>query len=348
MSKCGTCGYSTEDMVKFCPECGASIEGNEHPDEPKQKPKILILGGLLLLALIGGGVFYSIQSGSFVATPQVAIKPVKLFASRIANVRSRPTKDSAELGQLTRGMAINGIEVVGIDPTSAWVKVSDGKFANGFVSKTNLVPDEPVKVDASVAGTMTLSIGAEVRAKPDASSPVIENLSGGDIVNSVGKTETGWIEITPKGGGVGYVQAKAFEQVVQYSEDGSAITPGTSNQPNSGFGGASSMADGADSPSALIAAYSNAVRNEDTGGIMSLVDPRVRQSMGPKMAMVMGEMSRQARNEGGVQSIQAEGIQENGDYARGTAVTYYNNNKYRRENMKMVRLNGRWYVQVGG
>lgn len=231
MSECRACGQSIEGVVKFCPECGGSFEANEHADEPKKKPKFLMLGGLLLLAVAGGGAVYAIQSGSFVVKRQLAITPLKLFASRATNVRSKPTKDSAELGQLTRGMTISGVEVVGIDPTSAWIKISDGKFVNGYVSKTNLVPDQPVKIDTSGAGQMTLSIGTEVRAKPDESSPVIENLSEGESIDGVGKTETGWIEIAPKGGGVGYVQAKAFEQVVQYSEDGS-LAKSTPNHPS--------------------------------------------------------------------------------------------------------------------
>ena len=216
MAECVSCGRDITESVKFCPECGTVLDASASASaaaaavtmikagEPQRKFFLPLIGGLAVVAAIGGGMFYANRSTEVSATEKLT---GTFYASRAAKVRAKPTKDSNELGELARSMSTTGSTVAGLDGVSSWLKIESGQFAGGYVSKTNLVTAVPVELDTADVGDLSISSDTNIYMRPDTSSPVLTNATAGSTLVAVGKTTSGWIEIAQKTGGVGYIQA---------------------------------------------------------------------------------------------------------------------------------------------
>ena len=290
---------------------------------------LAIAGGLAALAL--GGVF-AFNSGAFSSLTAASHGPLKtLYALRLAKIRNLPTTDgSVVVGELKRGQNFHGRIYVGKDGQSQWIKRED---AEEYVSVINLVDSPPPAIVEAVNSSMPVSSDLPLFRSPSTASPLVTTLKSGEMVKVSGKIAGGWAEATLSGGDVAYFQVPSY-----------MFAPAETMMPQAGV----PVLDGADSPTAVIVAYGTALQNGDSGGILAVLDPRVRQSAGSKLMMALGEMQRQARARGGIVRVSASNVVENGDYATGTSLVDYANGQYRRENLRMVRLNGRWYAQVGG
>jgi hypothetical protein len=300
------------------------------------------IGAALLVAIAGG--FYAFRPGASVdpaAAASAAVNaeptgPLKTYyAAAKANVRNLPSGQGSQVvGELARGQSVTGRDMIGSDGTSKWLK-RDGVAE--YVWMVNLVETQPPAIEAVVGARKTSGSDITLYTSPSTTSPARQVVKAGAELEVLSKLAGGWGEGRLQGGGVGYFQVPAD----MFAAPGALLADGGT------MGGVATI-DGAASPEGVIMAYGGAIKHGDTGGVMAVIDPRVRQSLGPKMMMAMGQMQRNAEQKGGIERVWAEDLSQNGDFASGRMLTKFNNGQSTFENVKMVRINGRWYAQVGG
>jgi hypothetical protein len=230
---CVGCGTKINAQEKFCGGCGQSITESAAPavnsldaletaaahetTAPLVNRKSgLIAGGLVVLAAVTGFGLYAytgagktgVSSQSLGTTegttPDDEANALVKYLIADANIRAHANaKDAAIVTKLKRGTMVIGSAKQGDDPTSQWLKLSDGR---GFISLVNLSDIEPPKLattlnDQSWFPTSDLTI----KQAPDASSPAKTAAKAGNTYYLAGITENGFVEVKLGKGGVGYV-----------------------------------------------------------------------------------------------------------------------------------------------
>lgn len=193
---CGSCGGSLRSGAKFCAACGAALPvvmqsgRSEHSDQSSmtgQRPErpvlvaAIVVGGILSLALVGNaaGWFGNSQSAveEQVAAEQLLANnsgplpkswfveysddflsdPVTQFVTGPAQKRNYPTSRGTNvIATLQQGNQIEGRWVKGADPSSKWLRTSDG----GYVWEGNLAQalarNSPGQFPSQLRGTWGL------------------------------------------------------------------------------------------------------------------------------------------------------------------------------------------------
>jgi hypothetical protein len=243
---CPQCGGTVRPQARFCRSCGAELTpaiaapdnlaapplppsslNDLAPNEVTPGPSsaigrfsdfrwrssgidarllVAVLGGLLLLALVGGAAMYMTHKRGGSGEGQT------LYVNRLVHMRGAPTSaGSAVLGDLHRGDAVTGVFVTAGDGVTRWLKISSAGQPDRFVWAQNLsqVPRSPliasVDADNEVAGQ------TEVFAEPNSAAAPIQTEAAGTVVHVVGEVAGGWYEIELARGGVGYVPKTSVE-----------------------------------------------------------------------------------------------------------------------------------------
>jgi uncharacterized protein YgiM (DUF1202 family) len=237
---CTACGVGNPSQARFCRQCGrplgvqataplvvpparksAPIEGaaplfvgaGSARARPKsnfaalvRRPIVLAAAGLIALACLGLALFY------FIGHRHPAAAPIKEYATRLVRVRNATNvATSIVVGALQRGDAVTGSWVTAADGQTQWLKIKWGAQGDGYVWSRNLSDRPRPSITPSAPGTRTATIANFVYGEPDLTSPVVENLSPGQPVATVGTTSDGWVEIERSSGGVGYVRVETFQ-----------------------------------------------------------------------------------------------------------------------------------------
>lgn len=128
----------------------------------------------------------------------------QLFAVTEVNIRDRPTtQDSAILGKLPRGSAVTGTLKMGMDGTSSWFELADGK---GYIADINLSETRPPVITKELGNKIwTTDQATDIWAQPDTASGLLDRVKDGTALTLFGLTATNYIEVKLPKGGVGYL-----------------------------------------------------------------------------------------------------------------------------------------------
>ncbi len=203
------------------------IADQSAPVEKSRWKTVFFVGIALLTLFVSGVALYKTSSWSYSAKDLKS----RYYASRIAKIRAKPSKDSKELGQLARGDIIDGSLVDGLSVSSKWIRIEGGPNAGGYVSVVNLSESRPVDVDMASGGSVSLSQDTDLHSMPNDNSSIVAHMLMGESVSVVGRTRDGWSEVTPKAGGVAYFKdGSAFSAVIALENPvNTGIAPETSS-----------------------------------------------------------------------------------------------------------------------
>ena len=128
----------------------------------------------------------------------------QLYAMTEANIRDRATTVGSQiLGKLPRGSAVTGVVKLGMDGSSEWLELSDGK---GFIAVINLAEFQPPEIAKALNDrTWTADAALDIWIQPDTASGLLERVSAGTRLTLAGLTANDFIEIKLGKGGVGYL-----------------------------------------------------------------------------------------------------------------------------------------------
>jgi hypothetical protein len=191
-------------------------DGADHETAWWKKPLPLIAGGILVLGFLLYGLrdFWLGMDPQPAASNSVAsvngatgnsVTPVgnSFYAVRKAKLRDKPsTEGSVVKGEVVRGAQLTGQLVEGTDGKTQWLKVDGTGY---FISAANISNEAPVVLSAILNRTVTLDEQSDVRSQPSDDAAPMDSLVSGTAVDAVGVAD-GWIEITLKKGGVGYIK----------------------------------------------------------------------------------------------------------------------------------------------
>jgi hypothetical protein len=194
----------------------AAPESTYYPDEsvaPKNSNKLIIGGGLALIALLGGLYFFLFRSHNMSneggtptveTTPKAAVAATKLYAVTQANIRDKTTATGSNvIGKIPRGTEVSGKLALGEDGVSDWLELADGK---GFVGAINLSEIQPPELSKAIADKIWVTDKAmEIWAQPDSTSSLLDRAAAGTSLTLAGLTANDYIEIKLRKGGVGYI-----------------------------------------------------------------------------------------------------------------------------------------------
>jgi hypothetical protein len=192
-------------------------QGDQEIETPWwKKPLPLIAGGILILGflLYGFRDFWlgmdvqpavSNTTASSSGADGNSVQPIgnAFYAVRKAKLRDKPTTDGSIVkGEVTRGTQLTGVLVEGSDGKSQWLKIDTSGY---FISAANISNEAPVALSSALNRPMTLDEQSDVRSRPSDDAAPVDSLVSGTVVDAVG-IANGWVEITLKKGGVGYIK----------------------------------------------------------------------------------------------------------------------------------------------
>lgn len=134
----------------------------------------------------------------------VTLEAKQMFAMTEANIRDRATTVGSQiLGKLPRGSAVTGVVKLGMDGTSEWLELSDGK---GFIAVVNLADIKPPEIVKSLNGKVWVTDTVQdIWAQPDSSASLVNRVRAGTKLTLSGLTLNDYIEVRLSNGGFGYL-----------------------------------------------------------------------------------------------------------------------------------------------
>ncbi|WP_373476571.1 hypothetical protein [Sphingorhabdus sp.] len=128
----------------------------------------------------------------------------QLFAVTEVNIRDRPTtEDSVILGKLPRGSAVTGTLKMGMDGTSSWFELADGK---GYIADINLSETQPPTIAKELGNKIWITDQAtDIWTQPDPAGGLLDRVKAGTSLTLFGLTANNYVEVKISKGGVGYL-----------------------------------------------------------------------------------------------------------------------------------------------
>lgn len=170
-----------------------------------------IVVGVLMIGALYFWLFIMDDLGGAPTDPKNAstavdatLEPKQLYAMTEANIRDRATTVGSQiLGKLPRGSAVTGVVKLGMDGSSEWLELSDGK---GFIAVINLAEFQPPEIAKALNDKIWIADAAlDIWIQPDTASGLLERVSAGTRLTLAGLTANDFIEIKLGKGGVGYL-----------------------------------------------------------------------------------------------------------------------------------------------
>lgn len=147
--KCRDCGNEVSERAPACPKCGAPrSEASVSPSQPSRRPTHP-LTWVLLIALIGGAIWYQVQDSRRAALPPMPVKvqfrksllgPRAGYVLMIENTSSTPLP---LIARLTHAAVSDGRSFDLYIPALSSADIS--KFANGWITE----PGDRVRLENS-------------------------------------------------------------------------------------------------------------------------------------------------------------------------------------------------------
>jgi hypothetical protein len=220
--------------VADAPESGPAPFQPQHRQSPRPPAQegvwpmrvLAAFAGLVVLAVIFGALRSTGGGEGDIVVDEAA--PVSMFATRETRVRVEPRSSGpAPLASLSRGDAVSGTWVDGAGG-GRWLQLTEGPHQGAYVWGANLLGERPPALAEMIRSTAEVVTAGHVLSAPRPDANILNEVSPGQRLEVVGRTETGWLEITRKSGGVGYVSDTVFTSPEAIAEDA---------PPDSMFGG---------------------------------------------------------------------------------------------------------------
>lgn len=188
-------------------------ENIKKTDAPKRNWLVLVaaLGSIFVIGALYFWLFImddlresSVDEVSGNTEAGVTLEAKQMFAMTEANIRDRATTSGSQiLGKLPRGSAVTGVVKLGMDGTSEWLELSDGK---GFIAVVNLADTQPPEIAKSLNGKIWVADSAlDIWAQPDTGASLLDRVSAGTKLTLSGLTLNDYIEVRLGNGGFGYL-----------------------------------------------------------------------------------------------------------------------------------------------
>lgn len=132
---------------------------------------------------------------------------VTVYAVRDVNTRRAASRSADLAGELDRGAQIRGRWVEG--GAERWLAISGGTNDGAFVWAGNLSESRPPTLRGSPQ-TLAVRQAGTIHAAPDEGALSLQTVAEGQTLNTIGTTDTGWVEVTVSGAGVGYIPDFVF------------------------------------------------------------------------------------------------------------------------------------------
>ncbi len=153
---------------------------------------------------------------------------VTAYAVRDLNMRRAPSRSAELAGGLNRAAQITGRWVDG--EGERWLSIVGGTHDGAYVWAGNLGETRPPTL-RGYPQTLEVRQAGTIHSAPDESAPSLQVAVEGQSLNTIGRTDTGWTEVTVSGAGVGYIRDSAFvvpvadERVVEAEDPAASPTP---------------------------------------------------------------------------------------------------------------------------
>lgn len=132
---------------------------------------------------------------------------VTAYAVRDLNMRRAASRSAALAGELDRAVQVRGRWVEG--EGERWLSIVGGSHDGAFIWAGNLGDSRPPTLRGSPQ-TLEVKQPGTIHARPDETALSLQAVVVGQSLNTIGRTDTGWVEVTVSGAGVGYIRDSAF------------------------------------------------------------------------------------------------------------------------------------------
>ena len=99
-------------------------------------------------------------------------------------------------------------------------------------------------------------------------------------------------------------------------------------------------------PESVAAKFTTAGSKGHVAEATELMDPQMRATFGAKLPMAIAQAERKASARGGLKSVEAEELSQDGDYATVRVITHYNDGSSTSETARLRRVEGKWYISM--
>lgn len=131
------------------------------------------------------------------------------YTVRDVNLRSGPDRNAALSGELGRGAAVVGewVDAGG----ERWLRLTSGPYAGAYAWSGNLNERAPPPLFGS-GRTLEAVQDQSIYQAPQYNSSILGTVTTGQRIQTVGQTDSGWVEIPMEGLGVGYVRIEGLAE----------------------------------------------------------------------------------------------------------------------------------------
>jgi hypothetical protein len=161
----------------------------------------------------------------------VLVDPLRLFAARFSGFAAQDVGVVAStdanphvVGQLRRGEPINGHWTDRRADRARWLEVNWPGAGKAYIWGHALSADPRPQLVSIINSSGVAASGSQVFARPEASAPVVDNLSPGESVAIIGPVPGNWTEIALPVGGVGYVPSTILDGPVDLQTNLAGVT----------------------------------------------------------------------------------------------------------------------------
>ncbi len=189
---------------------GSPIPADDDVPDTSNRAVWLWAGGLLFAIVAAFG--YMMMDNGFSADgaeekkdggAEVATATISRYLLRDANMLAEPREGAAIVGQMGRGTEVRGIEIAGTGAGGGrWLRIDNTDRYLRMTDYGSIAP--PTLIE-----TFDLSMSADaitpVRDQPAEASRTVATLAVGQRYTLLGRTPTGWAEVSVDGGGIGYI-----------------------------------------------------------------------------------------------------------------------------------------------
>jgi ABC-type glycerol-3-phosphate transport system substrate-binding protein len=99
-------------------------------------------------------------------------------------------------------------------------------------------------------------------------------------------------------------------------------------------------------PESAATRFMTAAAKGHTAEAVELLDPQLKETLGPKLPLVIAGAQRQADAKGGLKSVKAKMLSQDGDYATVQISILYNDESGKTETARLRRVQGKWYITM--
>ena len=99
-------------------------------------------------------------------------------------------------------------------------------------------------------------------------------------------------------------------------------------------------------PESAATKFTTAAAQGQTAEALELLDPQLKETLGPKLPLVMAGARNRTDARGGLKSVKVKKLSQDGDYATVQISVLYNDESGTTETGRLRRVQGKWYITM--